>query len=43
MGWPLPYLVVPQAEREARCELTSDTCVIDADKFFVRGCIEVPF
>lgn len=42
-GWdyPLPYLEVPEDQREARCHLTSDTCVIDDKDFFVRGCIEV--
>ena len=29
-------------ERERRCLLTADTCVIDGEYFFVRGSIEVP-
>lgn len=43
-GWdyPVPYLAVPEPERDARCRLTSDTCVIDDGEFFVRGCIELP-
>jgi hypothetical protein len=43
-GWdyPLQYLEVPEAEREKRCALTSDTCVIDDEHFFVRGCLEIP-
>jgi hypothetical protein len=39
---PLSYYGVPAAEREARCELGSDDCVIDEQYFFVRGCIEIP-
>jgi hypothetical protein len=40
--WPFPYIEVPEAERDRRCVLTSDTCVIDDAHFFVRGCIEIP-
>lgn len=40
--WPLQYLMVREEERSSRCSLTSDTCVIDNDTFFVRGCIEIP-
>jgi hypothetical protein len=39
---PLSYYEVPEAEREARCPLGSDDCVIDETDFFVRGCIEIP-
>jgi hypothetical protein len=39
--WPLQYVAIPEDERAARCTLTSDTCVIDDDKFFVRGCVEI--
>jgi hypothetical protein len=39
---PLAYYSIPEAEREARCELTSDVCMIDEDEFFVRGCLEIP-
>lgn len=43
-GWPHPahYLAIPEGEREERCFLTSDTCVIDDEAFYVRGCIEIP-
>jgi hypothetical protein len=43
-GWdyPLPFLKVPEGERETRCSLTSDTCVIDDEHYFVRGCLEIP-
>jgi len=40
--YPIQYLEIPEEERPERCELTSDTCVIDAKWFFVRGCIEIP-
>ena len=39
---PLYYYSVPEAERAARCHLDSDTCVVDDQFFFVRGCLEVP-
>jgi hypothetical protein len=34
--------MVPKGERESRTFLTSDTCVIDDEAFFVRGCLELP-
>lgn len=39
---PLSYEQVPANERDARCELGSDDCVIDGSTFFVRGCIDIP-
>lgn len=39
---PLSYYAVPEEERESRCRCGSDTCVIDEEFFFVRGCIEIP-
>ena len=39
---PLYYYSVPEADRAARCQLDSDTCVVDREFFFVRGCLEVP-
>lgn len=39
---PLYAHSIPEAERGARCTLTSDTCVIDGEHFFVRGCLEIP-
>lgn len=43
-GWehPVSYLDVPAEERSRRCELTSDTCTIDGEHFFVRGCLDIP-
>ncbi|MQA38848.1 DUF2199 domain-containing protein [Rugamonas aquatica] len=39
---PLSYYEVPEGEREERCDLGSDDCVVDGEFFFVRGCIEIP-
>ena len=39
---PLYLYAIPEAERETRCVLTSDTCVIDQEHFFVRGCVDIP-
>ena len=39
---PLSYYDVPKEERESRCLLGSDTCIIDGDSYFVQGCIEIP-
>ncbi len=42
MRWPTYYLMVPEAEREQRCWLTDDLCVIDQNQFFIYGSLEVP-
>lgn len=39
---PAAYDSIPTGERDLRCELTADFCVIDNSEFFVRGCIELP-
>src|SRR5882724_2973897 len=36
------YWLVPEEERTTRIELTSDTCVIDNEDYFIRGVIEIP-
>jgi hypothetical protein len=43
-GWdaPLYYYQVPAEERDRRCFLGSDTCVIDDEFFFIRGCLDIP-
>ncbi len=38
---PAYYYAVPPNERAQRCALTSDTCIIDQEHFFVRGCLEI--
>ena len=35
------YYSIPEDELEKRTFLTSDTCVIDDEHFFVRGCLEM--
>ena len=39
---PDPWWDVAEEERERRIELTSDTCVIDGEHFFIRGVIDIP-
>lgn len=39
---PLYYYAIPEPERDRRCRLDADTCVVDDRFFFVRGCLEVP-
>jgi hypothetical protein len=39
---PDPWLAVPEMERGARGELSSDLCVIDGKEFLVRVCLEIP-
>lgn len=39
---PVSYYEIPAAEREARCDMGTDDCVIDGEYFFIRGCIEIP-
>ena len=43
-GWnaPLLYLQIPVEERDQRCLLGSDDCIIDEKYFFVRGCVDIP-
>jgi hypothetical protein len=38
----MPYFDVPEAEREERCFLKSDLCVVDDARFFVQGTLELP-
>lgn len=40
--YPDPYLQLPQNERTNRARLGDSQCIIDGEKFFVRGCLEVP-
>lgn len=39
---PLSYYAIPREEREARCELDTDACIIDGAQYFVFGCLEIP-
>ncbi len=36
------YFSIPENDRQNRCDLTSDTCIVDDQFFFIRGCLEVP-
>ena len=39
---PDPWWDIPEGERDRRITLTSDTCIIDDEDFFIRGVIEIP-
>ena len=39
---PAFYNSIPKVERESRCELNEDLCVIDDEFFFIRGCLDLP-
>jgi hypothetical protein len=39
---PLSYYAIPADQRDARCNLGIDDCVIDERSYFVRGCLEIP-
>ena len=39
---PLQYYNVPERERSERIVLTSDTCELDGEHFFIRGVLELP-
>jgi hypothetical protein len=39
---PALWYTIPEQEREARAALTTDTCIIDDQHFFVLGNVELP-
>jgi hypothetical protein len=39
---PLHYAQLTEAEQQTNAALTSDTCTIADEDFFVRGCLEIP-
>lgn len=39
---PLYCYYIPEHERDRRCDLSADTCVIDGEFYFVRACLEIP-
>lgn len=43
-GWNYPpeYFLVPPEQREERCFLTTDLCVVDDKSFYICGCLELP-
>lgn len=36
------WLAMPEPERNRRCDLSDETCVIDGEHFFIKGNIEIP-
>ena len=39
---PHYFYSIPPEERDARCDLTPDTCIVDDEFFFVRGSLDIP-
>lgn len=39
---PAQYYWMPEEERPKRINLGSDSCVVDGERFIVRGCLEIP-
>lgn len=39
---PESWFLIPEAERERRCLLSSDQCVVDNDHYFIIGNLELP-
>jgi hypothetical protein len=39
---PLYFYAIPAEQRDHRCLLDSDICIVDQEHFFVRGCLEIP-
>ena len=41
-NFPDPYANMNRDERDSRCVIGSDQCIINQEFFFVRGCLEIP-
>src|SRR5688500_8233477 len=39
---PGAYLALPARERKSACKLSADWCIINRERFFIRGCLFVP-
>src|SRR5262249_4246584 len=39
---PIYFHQLNEAERREQARLTTDTCVINDEDFFIRGCLEIP-
>jgi hypothetical protein len=39
---PAHYYLIPEDEREKRCELTPDVCMIDGEHFYIVGNVDIP-
>lgn len=40
--FPDAYAALSLEDRRSRAVLSSDQCILDQEKFYVRGCIEIP-
>jgi hypothetical protein len=40
--FPDMYANMSREDRDARCVIGSDQCIIDDELFFIRGCLELP-
>jgi hypothetical protein len=40
--FPDQYSNMTRDERDARAVIGSDQCIIDQERFFIRGCLEIP-
>lgn len=40
--YPDNYARLSRNDREARCIIGSDQCIIDQAQFYIRGCLEIP-
>lgn len=40
--FPDQYANMSREERDARAVVGSDQCIIDQERFFIRGCLEIP-
>jgi len=40
--FPDPYANLSREDRELRSIIGSDQCIIDQERFYIRGCIELP-
>ncbi|WP_424579361.1 DUF2199 domain-containing protein [Bradyrhizobium sp. USDA 241] len=38
---PLYLHSIPAVERDRRCALDADTCIVDEEFYFARGCLEI--
>jgi len=39
---PIHVYLIPEGERDTRCEMGDEWCIIDGRHFFIRGCLEIP-
>ena len=39
---PAQYYWASEQERQERIDLGSDACVVDGERFLIRGCLEIP-